>query len=168
MGAADFWDKPDAARKTVAELKQLKAQVDPLTDLARGLEDATLAYQMSKGAGDRDLLAEADESLFQLTEKMGRVEQRSLLSGKHDHRNCFLTIAAGDGGTEANDWAEMLYRMYILYLERTGFEIEEVSKNYGTEVGIDSVTLLVVTHSRELAGQLGRIVEMRDGQLVEA
>ncbi len=141
MGASDFWDKPEAARKTVAELKQLKAQVDPLSELARGLEDATLAYQMSKDAGDKDLLAEADESLFQLSEKMARVEQRSLLSGKHDHRNCFLTIAAGDGGTEANDWAEMLYRMYILYLERMGFEIEEVSKNYGTEVGIDSVTL---------------------------
>ena len=74
---------------------------------------------------------------------MERVELQSLLSGRYDHRNCFLTISAGDGGTEANDWAERLYRMYIMYCERQGFALEEVEKSHGSEVGIDSVTLHV-------------------------
>jgi peptide chain release factor 2 len=108
-----------------------------------GFEDARTAYEMSREAGDKDLLAEADGALFSLQAKMDSVELRSLLAGKHDHRNCFLTISAGVGGTEANDWAEMLYRMYIFYCEKMGFEIEEVDKGFGSEVGIDSVTLHV-------------------------
>ena len=72
---------------------------------------------------------------------MERVELQSLLSGKHDHRDCFFTISAGDGGTEANDWCEMLLRMYLYFFESSGWKIEEVEKSYGTEVGLDSVTL---------------------------
>jgi peptide chain release factor 2 len=103
---------------------------------------------MAKEAGtasqpDRELLGEADAILFKLTEQMNKIEQQSLLSGKHDLRNCFITISAGDGGTEANDWAEMLFRMYLNYLERAGFAIEEVERGFGSEVGIDSVTLSV-------------------------
>ena len=143
MGAADFWDSPDRAQETVAQLKLMKAQVEPLRDAIAQFDDARLAYEMSRESGDRDLLAEADESLFELQGKMERVELQSLLSGKHDHRNCFLTISAGDGGTEANDWAEMLFRMYLYYTERMGFKVEEIAKNHGSEVGIDSVTLHV-------------------------
>ena len=108
-----------------------------------GFEDAKVAYQMSREAGDKDLLTEADEQLFQLQAKMAKVELQSLLSGKHDHRNCFVTISAGVGGTEANDWAEMLFRMYIFYCEKMGWKVEEVDRGFGAEVGIDSVTLHV-------------------------
>jgi peptide chain release factor 2 len=99
---------------------------------------------MARESGDKDFLAEADEQLHQLAREGGameKVELRSLLSGKHDHRNCFLTISAGAGGTEANDWADMLLRMYIFYCEKMGFEMEEVEKTFGTMVGIDSVSL---------------------------
>lgn len=106
-------------------------------------EDAKLAYQMSRESGDRDLLAEADEQLYQLQGLMAKVEMQSLLSGKHDHRNCFLTISAGVGGTEANDWAEMLFRMYLYYCEKMGWKVDEVDRGFGAEVGIDSVTLHV-------------------------
>ncbi|MBX3375554.1 MAG: peptide chain release factor 2 [Phycisphaeraceae bacterium] len=143
MGEGDFWNNQDAARKVVAELKSLKAQVEPLREVIARFEDARLGYQMSKEAGDKDLLKEADEQLFQLQPKMEKVELQSLLSGKHDHRNCFLTISAGVGGTEANDWAEMLFRMYIFYCEKMGWSIEEVDKGFGAEVGIDSVTIHV-------------------------
>ncbi len=98
---------------------------------------------MSKEAGDNDLLKEADEALFKLTARMGKVELQSLLSGRHDNKNCFLTISAGVGGTEANDWCEMLFRMYLFYCEKMGWKLEEVDKSYGTEVGIDAVTLRV-------------------------
>ncbi len=143
MGAEGFWDDQEAAQKTVAELKTIKAQILPLTEATDELEEARLAYEMSREEGDAELLNEADEALHALQLKMERVELQSLLSGKHDHRNCFFAIHAGDGGTEANDWADMLLRMYLYYFEQNGWKVEEVEKSFGNEVGIDSVTLHV-------------------------
>ncbi len=143
MGEANFWDNQEKAKAVVAQVKQLKAQLEPLGKAITDFEDAKLAYQMAKEAGDNDLLKEADEQLYSLTQRMDKIELQSLLSGKHDHRSCFLTISAGDGGTEANDWCEMLFRMYLYYCEKMGWELEEVEKSYGTEVGLDSVTLHV-------------------------
>jgi peptide chain release factor 2 len=143
MASEGVWNNQDRAKKLVSSVKALKAQLDPLTAVVRDFEDAKVAYEMSREAGDKDLLKEADEQLFQLQARMEKVELQSLLSGRHDFRNCFLTISAGQGGTEANDWADMLYRMYIFYCEKMGFEIEEVERGFGSEVGIDSVTLHV-------------------------
>ncbi|MBX3359340.1 MAG: peptide chain release factor 2 [Phycisphaeraceae bacterium] len=144
MADPNFWDAPDRARKVVGDMKGLKAQLDPLTKVIADFEDARVAYQMSREAGgDKDLLQEADEQLHSLVSRMAKVELQSLLSGKHDFRNCFLTISAGDGGTEANDWCEMLHRMYIYYCEKMGWQLEEVEKSFGSEVGLDSVTFHV-------------------------
>ena len=143
MGAADFWDDQDRAQKIVAELKTIKAQTDPLKAVHEEFDDAKLAYEMSREGGDDELLSEADEALFHLMTRMDKIELQSLLSGKHDHRDCFFTINAGDGGTEANDWAEMMLRMYLYFFEQMGWSVEEVAKTYGTEVGIDGVTLHV-------------------------
>jgi len=142
MGEGDFWDDPKAAQEVVGELKLLKAQVGPLDEFLAELEDAKVAYEMAREGDDADLLQEADNALFDLQQRMGKIELRSLLSGKHDHRSCFFTISAGDGGTEANDWAEMLLRMYLYYFEHMGWKVEEIAKTHGTEVGIDNVTLL--------------------------
>ena len=141
MGQTDFWEDPDSAKKVVGELKLIKAQIAPLDKVIEAFEDAKVAYEMAREGNDRDLLAEADQSLFDLEEKMDKVELQSLLSGKHDHRNAYFTIHAGDGGTEANDWAEMLFRMYLYYFENMGFKVEEVSKGFGVETGIDHITL---------------------------
>src|SRR5688572_20434617 len=103
MGEANFWDSQEKAKAVVAELKGLKAQLEPLGKAIGDFGDAKVAYQMAKEAGDADLLKEADEQLYSLTRRMDKIELQSLLSGKHDHRNCYLTISAGDGGTEAND-----------------------------------------------------------------
>lgn len=154
MGSANFWDSPTQAQKTVGQVKSLKARFDPLKAVVADFEDAKLAYEMARETGDKDLMAEADAKFFDLYGKpddaanpisgrMDKVELQSLLSGKHDFRNCFLTIQAGAGGKEANDWAEMLYRMYIFYAEKMGFALEEVAMIYGVEVGIDSCTLKV-------------------------
>ena len=143
MGEAGFWDDPDKARSTVDELKAIKAQITPITEAVALLDEAKVAYELSREGGDEGLLAEADESLHRLSLLMERVERQSLLSGRHDHRDCFFTIDAGDGGTEANDWAEMLLRMYLYYFEKMGWKVEEVSKTFGTEVGIDHVTLSI-------------------------
>ncbi len=145
MGADGFWDNQDGAQAVVADMKRVKAQVVPLTKVIDDFENASLAYQMSKEEGDKDLLTEADDALFKLEAQMNKVELLSLLSGKHDHRNCFVTISAGDGGTEANDWCDMLARMFIMFFEKfhTEWKIEEVERSHGTEVGLDSVTFHV-------------------------
>jgi peptide chain release factor 2 len=143
MSSTDFWDRPEAAQKTVTELKTIKAQITPAEEAFDALEEAKVAYEMGKESGDRDLIAEADEALFTLAPTIDKLELQSLLSGKHDHRDCFFTISAGDGGTEADDWCEMLFRMYLRFFEQhhPEWKIEEVATQHGTEVGLSSVTL---------------------------
>ncbi len=148
MESPDFWTDQAKANRIVGDMKHLGAQIEPLEGAIRQLDDAKVAFDMAREAGppgqpDKEMLGEADTLLFDLNERMDKIELRSLMSGKHDYRNCFLTISAGDGGTEANDWAEMLFRMYLNYLEKAGFGIEEVERGFGSEVGIDSVTLHV-------------------------
>ena len=143
MGATDFWDHPDKAKAVVARLKILKAQTEPLSKVIADFDDAKLAYEMSREESDDELLEEADAALVTLIARMDKIEIQSLLGGKHDHRDCYFSISAGDGGTEANDWAEMLMRMYLFYFESMGWKVEELSKTYGTEVGIDNLTLHV-------------------------
>jgi len=143
LSAEGFWDNQAQARKVVGEVKTLKAQIEPLAALMAEFEDAKVAYEMAREAGDKDLLAEADGSLFHLRGRMEKVELQSLLSGRHDHRNCFLTIASGVGGTEANDWTEMLFRMYLFYCEKMGWELEEIDRSFGAEAGLDYVVLHV-------------------------
>jgi len=145
MGDPSFWDDQKAANAVVSELKLIKAQIEPVTDFQTRLDDAAVGYELAKEAGDDDLLTETDEALHQLAALMDKIELRSLLSGPHDHRDCFFTISAGDGGTEANDWAEMLFRMYLKFFDKAhpDWKIEELSMQHGIEVGIDSVTLHV-------------------------
>ena len=128
MNEAGFWDRPETARKTIDAFKTLKAQVDPLEAVMSEFDDARTALELAKESGDGDLLVEADESLYRLQGAMEKVEMQSLLSGPHDHRNCFVTIQAGDGGTEADDWAAMLERMYLYFWEHRGFKVEEVHR----------------------------------------
>ncbi|MEY2712927.1 MAG: Peptide chain release factor 2 [Planctomycetota bacterium] len=143
MNEADFWNDPKRAQAVIADLKVKRAQIEPLEEVMKGLEDAQVGYEMAKEANDADLLGEVDTLLFGLVGRMEKVELQSLLSSKHDHRGCFVTIQAGVGGTEANDWAEMLERMYQYYWNTMGFKVEEMSRTYGTEVGISEVSYAV-------------------------
>jgi len=140
MNAPDFWGDQDAAKKIIGEYKLLKAQTDDLESVITDFEDACVAYELAREDADQDLLCEADEQLFNLTGRMQRVELQSLLSGRHDHRNCFVSIQSGGGGNEADDWAAMLERMYLYYWEQQNWKIEEISKTHGTEVGVSEVT----------------------------
>ncbi len=143
MGQGDFWDDADNAQKVVSELKIIKAQIDPITTLLAELDDVKAMYELASEADDKDLLAEADQTLAELEKKGQRVELQSLLDGPNDARNCFFTIQAGAGGTEAQDWAEMLLRMYLYYFERRGWEVSEIDRQYGEQAGIKTVTLHV-------------------------
>lgn len=140
MNVDGFWDKPDAAQKVIADFKLIKAQIDPLEATIEVFEEAKVGLELAKEANDRELLEEADEQLFQVVHRMDKVELQSLLSGTHDHRNCFVAIQAGDGGNDADDFGEMVDRMYLYYWENQGFKVEELSRTHGTEVGISEVS----------------------------
>jgi peptide chain release factor 2 len=139
MNEADFWNDRAAAQGVIEQYQQLKAQTEDLGDVIEKFDDALIAYQLASEENDQELLAEADEQLFGISTTMATVETQSLLAGPHDHRACFVYIQAGDGGTEANDWASMLDRMYMYFWEQRRWKIKEVNRVAGTEVGISEV-----------------------------
>ena len=143
MNETSFWDSQSEAQKVIDQYKVLKAQTSDLEQVIADFDDAGIGYELAREEDDADLLAETDEQLFRLTKRMDKVETQSLLNGKHDHRNCFVSIQSRDGGTEADDWASMLDRMYKSYWEQMHFKVEEISMTHGTEVGISEVTYLL-------------------------
>jgi len=143
MNVAGFWDIQSAAQKIINQYKVLKAQTSDLEDVISDFEDSLVGYELAKEAGDADLLTEVDGQLFKMQKRMDKVETQSLLNGKHDYRNCFVSIQSRDGGTEADDWASMLDRMYKNYWENMHSKVDEVSTTHGTEVGISEVTYLI-------------------------
>src|ERR1051325_4792340 len=143
MGEVGFWDNQEAAKPVIQELKVLKAQIDPLEAILKGIDDVRALYELADEAGDADSLAEADKMLAELETKGERIELQALLGGKNDPLNCFFQIHAGAGGTEAQDWAEMLLRMYLRYAEQRGYKAELVDMSPGEEAGIKSATIEV-------------------------
>lgn len=143
MGESNFWNNQESAGKVVEQVKAIKAQVEPLRKVASRVEDAALLWKMAQEADDDDTRKEVDGQLDALSAEVDRVEALSLLSGKYDPRNCYLSIYAREGGTEAQDWAEILLRMYLRFCENMGFSVSEVDKTLGEEAGIKDVTLFV-------------------------
>src|SRR5947209_1515775 len=143
MGETGFWDNQEAAKPVIHELKSLKSQIDPLEAILKGIDDVRALYELAEEAGDADSLAEADKMLSDLETKGERLELQALLGGKNDALNCFFQIHAGAGGTEAQDWAEMLLRMYLYYFEKRGWDVSEVDRQWGEQAGIKGATLLV-------------------------
>ncbi|MDB5289101.1 MAG: Peptide chain release factor 2 [Phycisphaerales bacterium] len=143
MGEPGFWDRQETAQGVVGEMKTLKAAIDPVEDLLRGLDDVKAMYELGTEAGDAETIAEADRTLADLQVRGDKVELQALLDGANDPRNCFFTIQAGAGGTEAQDWAEMLLRMYLYYFSNRGWDVSEVDRQWGEQAGIKSVTLHV-------------------------
>jgi peptide chain release factor 2 len=143
MGEPGFWDNPESAKGIVSELKGIKAMLDPVEELLGGIDDVKAMYELADEAGDADAMGEADRMLADLEKKGANVEIQSLLDGKNDARNAFFTIQAGAGGTEAQDWAEMLLRMYLYWFERRGWDVSEVDRQYGEQAGIKNVMLHV-------------------------
>ena len=143
MGQPGFWDNQEAAKGIVSELKVIKAATEPVESLLRGVDDVRALYQLGEEAGDPDALNEADRTLSELEHRAEQVEIQALLDGPNDPRNCFFTIQAGAGGTEAQDWTEMMLRMYLYFFERRGWDVSEVDRQWGEQAGLKNVTLHV-------------------------
>ena len=143
MNAPGFWDDPDAAQKTVAEMKRVKAGIEPIQEMLTDVNDLREFFAMAREENDAQSLEEVDRNLAELEQRGDRIELQALLSEPNDVRNAFVTITAGAGGTEAQDWCEMLFRMYLYYFERAGFKVEETDRQPGEQAGLKYVSLHV-------------------------
>ena len=146
VGQPDLWSDADHARQVTTAYGRVKEDVDLLRGLDQKLEDASglLSIALEEG-GDTlvEVAGDLDEAVVSLRASLADLELRSLFSGEHDERDAIAEIHAGAGGTDAQDWAEMMLRMYLRWAERRGFgvEVEEVSE--GNEAGILSATFIV-------------------------
>jgi peptide chain release factor 2 len=143
MAEPGFWDAQDAARSIIAEANQLKAWVEPWTELDRKARELTELAELLEDEQDPDLEAEWTGELERLTTEAERFEVRAMLSGEDDQRDALVTIHPGAGGTESQDWAEMLLRMYTRWGERRGFTVDLLDLQPGDEAGIKSATIEV-------------------------
>ncbi|NJL31175.1 MAG: peptide chain release factor 2 [Phycisphaerales bacterium] len=143
MGRADFWTHQDQANKVVFELKSLRSVLTPFDKVASEMDDAKVLWDMAVEADDQGSRQEVDAAIDRILAGVDQLEMLSLLSGKYDNRNCYLTIYSGEGGTEAMDWCQMLMRMYALFAEKQGWEVFEVDKTAGEEAGLRDVTLYI-------------------------
>ena len=141
MGEEGFWNNQEAAKAIVAENKLLKSTCDPVIKIISEIEDVQVLYELGTEAGDQDSIDEADRTLEVIGKNAENIELQALLDGKNDPLNCFFTIQAGAGGTEAQDWAEMLCRMYLYYFQRRGWDVSEVDRQFGEQAGIKNVML---------------------------
>jgi peptide chain release factor 2 len=143
-GGADFWNDQQAAQKAMQELSVLRAQVESWDGLARRAADARELLEMAAGeADDPAMLAELEGEAAALEAELERREFDLALSGKHDAGSAIFSIHAGAGGTEAQDWAQMLLRMYLRWAERRGFKTTITDLMEGEEAGIKSATVEV-------------------------
>ncbi|MDB4895402.1 MAG: peptide chain release factor 2, partial [Firmicutes bacterium] len=143
VAAPDFWNDQMAAQRIMKEVAALKAPVEQLTALVRRTEDLSVMIELAEEAGDADMKAEANRESAALGQEVHQFELQILLKGHYDSFSAILTIHAGAGGTEAQDWAEMLQRMYIRWAERHRFKVEMLDYLAGEEAGTKSVTLAI-------------------------
>ena len=139
----DFWDDQQAAQKQMRRLDEVKAQLQQLADWGGAVDDAKATLELYELEPDEEMLTEAQEGLNQLRQGLDRWELERLLSGDYDKEGAVLTINAGAGGTDAQDWAQMLLRMYTRWAEDHGMKVTVDELSEGEEAGIKSCTIEV-------------------------
>jgi peptide chain release factor 2 len=148
----DFWENSDQAQKTMRELDALKSYLEKFEHWQKTIENLDAIAELLALEDDPALANEAKQSLTQIRQEMDRWDLEQLLSGTYDKYDAVLTINAGAGGTDSQDWTEMLLRMYTRFCESQGYKVEISEISEGEEAGIKSVTLLV--HGRYAYGYL--------------
>jgi peptide chain release factor 2 len=141
MATPNFWDKPNQARETVGKLKALNSVVDPLEDLISAGRELDGLLEMAEE--DSSFEPDVGRELDRLESLLDELELKSLLSGRHDHCGAILSIYARDGGTDANDWAEMLLRMYTQWAQKSGYTVELLDRNDDEVAGIQSASIAI-------------------------
>ncbi len=138
-----FWDDPEAAREVMRERTRIENALGGYRALAREMQDNRDLIELGEAEGDEEVVGEAEAALLDLRARAARMETESLLSGEADSNDSFVEIHAGAGGTESQDWAEMLARMYTRWAEAHGYAVEVLEESPGEEAGVKSVTMRV-------------------------
>lgn len=137
----ELWNDPERATKINKEKSQLDGVIDVVVSLETTLQDASAMLELAVEADDESLLADVQEELDNAEKRVADLEFRRMFSGEMDPNNCYLDIQSGSGGTEAQDWAEMLLRMYTRWAESHGFKVEVIEVSSGSVAGIKSATI---------------------------
>ena len=143
MGQPGFWDRPDEAREVMEESNRLKGWVEPWRRLSTKAGDLMELGELLAEEPDPGLAEEWAREVEALAKGLEELELRTMLQGENDHRGAILTIHAGAGGTESQDWAEMLMRMYRRWAERHGYQVDLLDIQHGEGAGIKGVTVEV-------------------------
>ncbi len=138
MAGQGFWDAPDAARVVIEESNRLKSWVEPWAELSGQVAELGALVELLQVENDAELAGEFERGLVELESGVEALELRTMLQGEDDHREAIVTIHPGAGGTESQDWAEMLMRMYTRWAERHGYQVSVLDLQPGQEAGIKS------------------------------
>jgi peptide chain release factor 2 len=142
-GGADFWSDQGQAQKVLQELNRLREQISRVNDLEKQVMDLQDLFELALAESEEGVLAEIVAGIAELNPQVDTLELTTLLKGEFDHSNAYLTIHPGAGGTESQDWASMLLRMYTRWAENHGFKAELIDLLPGDEAGIKSATLYI-------------------------
>ena len=138
-----IWDSPERAQALGKEKKELDGIVGTITELDAGLADSKELFELARGEGDEATMRAVDQDVARLGRIVGDLEFRRMFNNPLDPANCFIDIQAGSGGTEAQDWAAMLMRMYLRYCERKGYRTDVLEESDGEVAGIKSASIKV-------------------------
>src|SRR5574344_1436310 len=143
MGEPTFWDDAEKAQKINQELNDVKISVDKYKVLVRKYEDAETLFEMGMEEDDQGMEADVKAEIQKVAEGLEALQLEVLLSGPYDNNNAILTLHAGAGGTEAQDWTQMLFRMYTMYAEKNDFKTTVLDAIDGDEAGLKSITFMI-------------------------
>ena len=129
------------------ERTQLEQSIEEVTAIEQELEDSMTLIELGEAEGDDSVLDEVDATLEPLRVRAAKRELETLLSGEADSNDCFLEVHAGAGGTESQDWAQMLTRMYVRWADAHGYKVEWLEESAGEEAGIKSATIKISGHN---------------------
>jgi peptide chain release factor 2 len=142
-----LWDDASLAQTIMRERTQLEHSITEINQIRNSLEDHIELIHLGEIEGDQSIISEAETAIIILEEKSQKMRLESLLSGEADGNDCYLEVHAGAGGTEAQDWAEMLLRMYTRWSEKQGYKTEWMEESPGEEAGIKSATIRISGHN---------------------
>ena len=143
MGSPGFWDDTERAQKVSAKASGVERRIQHFERLTARADDVEVLMELADEADDHDAVEEIRNDFASLKEELEALRLQTLLTGEYDGCNCILSLHAGAGGTEAQDWTQMLYRMYTRFCERMGFTVRELDLLDGDEAGVKSVTFEV-------------------------
>ncbi|MEO1193915.1 MAG: peptide chain release factor 2 [Pseudomonadota bacterium] len=146
-GDPDIWNDPAKAQDVMRRRNGLQRRIDAQKELEQALADALTLLELGEAEEDEETIAEAERDIARLQKRLEKAQLESLLSGEVDANNCYLEVNSGAGGTEAQDWAEIILRMYSRWAEAHDYKVEALEESAGEEAGLKSASILVKGHN---------------------